>query len=408
MRFFPTKIQDTIKRFPSQFWLILGGMLLAETGSSLIWPFMTIYIRSTLGIPLAVVASLMTITSITTLASSFITGPIIDRFGRKGMMVTGLAVVAAVFITMAYTETLVGWAVIMFLRGLFIPVYRVGADAMVADLTTPENRQEAYALVRMMGNAGIAIGPSIGGMLVSRSYDISFFSGAIAFLVFSLLIMIFAKETLPSKVSGSYQQQLPGGLSPVFRDRPFLVTMGVYTLTVMGNAVLMMLLSVYAKENFNIPERQYGFIMATNALMVVLFQYPVTSITRRYSHLPVLAAGALLYSIGIGGVAYGSTFWYFWLCMVILTIGELVMSPTITTLVANIAPPEMRGRYMSIFGLTWGVGVGIGPVIAGYFSDQYFPAAMWHVGAIFALLSVIGFIVLSLINRKSTLFRIKA
>ncbi len=375
-------------------------MLLAETGSSLVWPFMTIYLRSTLEIPLAVAASLMTITSMTTLVSSFITGPIADRVGRKGMMVTGLAVIACIFTAMAFIQTFTGWAMIMFLRGLFIPVYRVGADAMVADLTNPGNRPEAYSLVRMIGNAGIAIGPSIGGFLAARSYTTSFLSAAIAFFVFSLLILFFARETLPLDLSSNNEKHLSGGFAPALRDRPFLAMVGTYTLTIMGNAVVMLLLSVYAKENYNVPESQYGFIMATNALMVVLLQYPVTKITKKYSPLPVLTVGALFYTVGIGGVAAGSTFWGFWLCMVILTIGELIMSPTITTLVANIAPPQMRGRYMSIFSLTWGIGVGVGPVIAGFFSDHFFLSAMWYVGAIFALLSVTGFFILYRINQK--------
>jgi MFS family permease len=399
-----TKAQCTYSRFPSQFWLILAGLLLAETGSSLIWPFMTIYLRSTLDIPLVVVASLMTITSLTSLASSLITGPIADHLGRKGMMVIGLLMVSGIFIAMVFTESLAGWAVIMFLRGLFIPVYRVGADAMVVDLTKPENRQEAYSLVRMVGNTGIAIGPSIGGFLVSHSYNISFFSAAVAFLVFSLLILVFSRETLPKKVTIDLMKDHSRGMGPVLRDRPFMALIMIYTLTIMGNAVLMMLLAVYAKENFNIPENQYGFIMATNAVMVVLFQYPITAVTKRFPALPVLALGALFYTLGIGGVAFGSTFTSFWICMVILTIGELIMSPTITTLVANIAPMEMRGRYMSVYGLTWGVGVGIGPVIAGYSSDRFFPAAMWYVGAIFALLSVAGFVILARINRKKALF----
>jgi MFS family permease len=399
-----TKAKSTFNRFPSQFWLILAGMLLAETGSSLIWPFMTINIRSTLDIPLAVVASLMTITSLTSLASSLITGPIADHLGRKGMMVVGLLMVSGIFIAMAFTESLAGWAVIMFMRGLFIPVYRIGADAMVVDLTKAENRQEAYSLVRMVGNTGIAIGPSIGGFLVSRSYNISFFSAAVAFLVFSLLILVFARETLPPKSAKVLKEDRSRGMGPVLRDRPFMALIMIYTLTIMGNAVLMMLLAVYAKENFNVLENQYGFIMATNAVMVVLFQYPITAVTKKFPALPVLALGALFYALGIGGVAFGSTFASFWFCMVILTIGELIMSPTITTLVANIAPADMRGRYMSVYGLTWGVGVGIGPVIAGYSSDHFFPAAMWYVGAIFALLSMAGFVILARVNRKKALF----
>ena len=69
--------------------------------------------------------------------------------------------------------------------------------------------------------------------------------------------------------------------------------------------------------------------------------------------------------MGAGSVALGGGFWGFWLSMVILTIGELLIAPTGTAVAANLAPPDMRGRYMGLYGITWGVAFGIGPVIGG-------------------------------------------
>jgi len=169
---------------------------------------------------------------------------------------------------------------------------------------------------------------------------------------------------------------------------------GVYTLAVIPSALLMILLAVYAKENFGVPESQYGFIMATNALMVVLFQYAVTHVSQRRPHLLVLTVGTLFYAVGVGSVALGRGFWAFWLSMVIATIGELLIVPTATALTANLAPPDMRGRYMGLYGLTWGVAFGIGPVVGGYLNDHIAPVTIWYSGLAIGLAAALGFVLL--------------
>jgi len=107
---------------------------------------------------------------------------------------------------------------------------------------------------------------------------------------------------------------------------------------------------------------------------------------------PLLAAGSLFYALGVGSVALGRSFPTFLFSMVLLTLGEMLMIPTATTLTANLAPPTARGRYMSVYGLTWGIGFGVGPVIGGLLHDRVGPAAIWWGGAGMALLAVLGFL----------------
>ncbi|MDT7948689.1 MAG: MFS transporter, partial [Thermoflexus sp.] len=141
-----------------------------------------------------------------------------------------------------------------------------------------------------------------------------------------------------------------------------------------------------------VPERLYGFIMTTNAAMVVGLQYGITRLAGRFPALSVLAVGALFYALGVGSVALGRSFPAFLFSMVLLTIGEMLMIPTATTLTANLAPPAARGRYMSVYGLTWGLGFGVGPVIGGLLHDQVGPMAIWWGGAGMALLAALGFL----------------
>ena len=70
----------------------------------------------------------------------------------------------------------------------------------------------------------------------------------------------------------------------------------------------------------------------------------------------------------------------FWGSMVVMTLGELAIVPTVSTYTANHAPAEQRARYMSLSSLTWQVASGIGPVFGGMLSDQFGPRTVWYGG----------------------------
>jgi MFS family permease len=388
--------------YPNQYWLMFWGMLVSTIGSSMIWPFLMIYVSERLTLPLAAVSSLMTLNAVMSFISSFVAGALADRFGRKWVMVISLAVNGLGYLLLSMANTLPIFAFVMGMNGFFNPLYRVGADAMMADLIPPEKRPEAYSIMRMSNNLGVALGPAIGGFIASASYTIAFYIAAIGMSIYGLLMAVFAHETLQSgpaigqfNKGGTVEREYLGGYNRILKDKPFLLFNLVWSLNQICAAMVWVLLSVYAKQNYNVPESLYGFIPTTNAIMVVLFQVAVTQVTRRYKSLSVLALGSVFYAAAVGSVAFGYGFWGFWISMVILTVGELMLVPTSTTYVANLAPADMRGRYMSVYGLTWVFAMGVGPLLGGVLNDQFGPKAIWYGGAFIGFLSVIGFIVLA-------------
>jgi MFS family permease len=156
-----------------------------------------------------------------------------------------------------------------------------------------------------------------------------------------------------------------------------------------------LLLPIYGKDNFGISESQYGFIMASNAITVILLQMPITLFVRRFKPLNILAFGAGFFALGFVGMIFANSFWTFMASMVVLSLGEIILVPTATTLAANSAPEDMRGRYMSIFGLAWGLADGVGPMFGGFLSDAIAPVATWYGGLVVTFLCLVGFIFLS-------------
>ena len=168
------------------------------------------------------------------------------------------------------------------------------------------------------------------------------------------------------------------------------------------NTMLWILMPVYAKTNYGIPEELYGWIPTTNAIMCVFLQYVVTRITRKHRTIPVLGVGMLIYAIGTGSVALMSGFWGFWLSMVILTFGELTFVSTASIYVADIAPADLRGRYMSMHWLGWGAARTLSPIIGGFLNDNIAPRAIWIGGLLIGLTSTLGILLLHRISAPRT------
>jgi MFS family permease len=372
------------------------GMLISTIGSSMIWPFLMIYVRQRVDMPLTQAASLMTINATAGLIAAFIAGPITDRIGRKWVMVVSLVGNGAVYFFMSNADSYLRFAVLMTMSGTFNPLYRVGADAMLADLIAPEKRPDAYALMRLSNNAGIAIGPMVGGFLSSISYTITFILAGSGMLIYSLLMAFFAKETLPQSVNQSENlMKTFGGYLQVFHDSKFLSFVGAFILAQMCAVMIWILMPVYANGIYNVSESLYGFIPATNALMVVFLQVYVTKITKRYRPLPVMAVGTFFYTIAVGSVVLSHSFIGFWINIVIMTVGELILMPTASAYAAGLAPTEMRGRYMSVVGLSWSAAAGIAPLLGGYLNDNVSPVATWYGGFVIGIIGVLDFLFIS-------------
>ena len=392
-------------RYPRQYWLMILGIVISTAGGSMVWPFMLIYAGGKLGLPLSSVASLISINAGVGLFASFLAGSLADRIGRKAVMVASLAMIGVAYIFMVQAETYTHFAILMAFIGLSNPLYQVGADAMLADMIPSEQRTDAYSINRIANNAAFGIGPAVGGFLASTSYALAFYGAAIGFIAYSVIWILFARETLNTQpdalnIASINPHPDSNGYLRVFKDKAYMAFVALVAIGLTAPSILWILMPVYAKSNFNIPESLYGWVPTTNAAMCVFIQYAVTNISRRYKTLPVIATGMFIYAIGTGSVALGTGFWGFWLSMVILTFGELIVVPTASKYVADISPEDMRGRYMSLYWFGWGLSRTVAPLIGGWLNDNISPKSIWIGGLLIGLTSVLGLILLNWFSQR--------
>jgi MFS family permease len=392
------RLKALYNEYPRQYWLMITGIVLSTAGGSMIWPFLLIYASGKLDMPLSTVAILISINAGTGLLASLIAGTLADKVGRKVVMNLSLTLNGIAYFLLMRAETYPQFVGLMILVGLSNPLYQVGADAMLADMIPSEKRTDAYAINRIANNAAFALGPAIGGFLATRSYDLAFYCAGIGFLTYSVLLFFLARETLNKSGTVTIPSTQLEGYGRVLKDRNYMAFVAMLSLGLIAPTMLWILMPVYAKINFGMPEALYGWIPTTNALMCVFVQYSVTSISRRYRTLPVLGSGMLIYALGAGSVALMSNFWGFWLSMVILTFGELTLVPTASKYVADLAPANLRGRYMSMHWLGWGMARTLAPIIGGFLNDNIAPRAIWIGGLLLGLTSTLGVFMLSRVS----------
>ncbi len=391
------------RAYPRQYWLMVAGMVISHAGGSLVWPYLLIFASGRLDLPLTAVGSLITIQAGAGMLASFIAGTLADRLGRKIVMLVSLASNGLIYLVLLGAQGYLEFAVLLALFGMSNPLYQVGADAMLADMVPSEQRTQAYAINRIASNTGFALGPAIGGFLASTSYDLAFYGAASGFLAYALLVALRFRETLPGRGAADAASRARGpavpekrrGYGVVVRDRRFLAFTGLLGFGLIAPTSLWILLAVYTKANFGLPEYLYGWIPTINAVMCVFVQYPVTMVTRRFAPLPVVTVGMFVYAIGAGSVALMTSFPGFVASMVVLTFGELILVPVASKYVADLAPPDLRGRYMSVYWLGWAASRAAAPLVGGFLNDQIAPIAIWYGALAIGLASTGGLAVLA-------------
>ena len=389
------KLKDIYKEYPVTFWRIIAVTFIDRVGGAMLFPFFALYLTKKFEIGMTQVGVLFVAFSISSFFGSMLGGAITDRFGRKSIILFGLVASSLSTLAMGFISTYEVFLTLAIFVGLLTDTAGPAHQAMIADILPEEKRAEGYGILRVSFNLAVAIGPAIGGILAATSYLSLFISDAVISLITAGLFLRFVPETKPETSPGEPQATMGGtfrGYLTVFRDTTFILFMGATILMVLTYMNMNTTLGVFLRDSHGIPEAGYGWLLSLNAAMVVVLQFPITRKIEKLKPLLVMAGGAFLNAIGFAMYGFVSTYFFFALAMVIITFGEMIVSPVSQALVARFAPEEMRGRYMAVFGISWGLPFAVGPVLAGVMLDNYDPRWLWYIAGGIGLLSVLGFL----------------
>jgi MFS family permease len=392
-----TKIKSVYAEYPKTFWTLVVVTFIDRLGGFLLFPFFALYITKKFNVGMTEVGILFALFAGSSFIGSFLGGALTDRIGRRSMVIFSLLTSAFSTLAMGFVDSLSAFYMIAIVSGIFTDTGGPAYNAIVGDLLPEEKRAQGYGVLRVALNVSAVIGPAIGGFLASRSYLALFVSDAIISSIVAIIVYFTIPETKPEALPGTQPESVAGsfkGYFRVFRDGAFVFFMIASVLAWMTYMNMNTTLGVFLRDVHGIPESGYGYIISLNAIIVVLFQFWTTRRLEKYPPMLVMALGTLLFAVGFTMYGLFSSYVWFMLAMVIITIGEMVAVPVSNAEVINFAPEDMRGRYSAVYGISWMLPSAIGPYLAGLIMDNYNPNLLWYACGICGALATAGFLIL--------------
>jgi MFS family permease len=378
------------------------GTALNYFGTGLILPFEIIYLHAVRGFPTAtaglVLATVMGTAAVVTLPA----GALLDRFRAKPILITGNLVSALGYGGLAFVDHPWQGFVCSAVGGAGFGVAGAANRLLILTLVRPEQRAASTALFRVAGNFGMGAGATVAGFIVAsadhlRTFQALYLFDAVTFAVFALVVLVRIPNPRPATAPSASDSGR--GFRAVARDRLLLALIaGNVVLVMVGGAFFTNVLSPFAKAHTPLGPGELGVVFFLNTFFIVVAQVPATRVVKRMRRTHALAATSALFAVGLLAVLLATLTRSTPVATtvlagvaIVIAIGECAQFVVLGPLVAELAPPHLLGRYMSLYGLSFTAGVSLGPAVGGTLLATS-PDAVWWGGALTLALTAAGFL----------------
>ena len=366
-----------LRAHPRQFWVLTLGIFIYVAAAALAFPFEAIYLRRYLGTSMSMIGVVFGLVPLAVMPVQFWGGQLTDRLGRRVVIMSSVLVGVVWFVGFAFVTELWQVALLVAFESAFgWPLFQTASNAMIADLLPAEKRQEGFGITRVAMNLGVVIGPALAGVAIGwgASFRTLFLAAAAGCMLMVVMMALWIRESRPASALLPVRhtdREGRSGYRIVFHDRVFIVFCLVAVLPVFCIGNFGSIYAVYVTDFLGVPYREWGYLLALNAGVVAVVQYPLVRALRRRNRMVLLAISSALLAVGIGGSAFAASLWSLVFLIIVLSVGETLLSPVASAEVADLAPEAVRGRYMGVWTVVWNGGAALGPAFGGWAMDAF-------------------------------------
>lgn len=342
-----------------EIYILFVGKLVTAMGS-FVWPMLTFFLTTKLGLSDGMSTLLIATASVLSFPAALLGGKLADRFSRRSIILLFDCITVSLYLLAAVLPLTIGTAVILFLAGLFQTIESPAYDALNSDFSTTQQREKAYSLSYLGFNLGFIVGASLSGILFENHLRLAFCINGLSIFVSTVLIFFFVhtknaisedKEKFLESYS-EYELPVDERLSvlTILRQRPVLL--GVLLtgcFASMPSNLVGILLPLQLKDAMGEAGATiYGYLNSLNGFVVIAFTPILTIALKRVTEIPKAMLGLLLYVAGIFFFSLDAAVAVLFVGMFILTLGEVVTVLGVNPYNSRRIPTSHRGRIGGI------------------------------------------------------------
>jgi len=362
-------------RLPTKVRIMLVGILFSAIGNGLVLPYMFLFVHNILGFSTLTAGVLLSYGALSALVVSPIWGSLVDRYGARPVLMFSLVVSAISYASLSLVNTLFQ----LFFVFTFCCIGQSGmwpAQGAINTFLTPEHlRERIYGAQFAVLNLGIGIGGLLSSTWVkldnARTFEILFIGDGISYLLYLSAVIFLGKVENKSIGALDSKPNEDSGWSTVLADRIFRKVWLISLFAIFcGYAQLEVGFAAFSTSEAGLQPRDLAWAFAANTFLIATCQLWVTKKLINYSRKFAISAAVLFWALAwaalaLSGIKFISPLFWAIACQFIFGIGEMIWSPILPSIVNQLAPDHLRGRYNSASAATWQVGQIAGPAFAG-------------------------------------------
>ena len=269
-----------------------------------------------------------------------------------------------------------------FLNSFFEPT----SQALIADITEKDKRMKAFSLRYTAINIGASAGPLMGAYFATVQANLTFMMTGIIYFIYAVILWkLMNRFQIQSNLGNAKKVVFKDAVKILQADKAlrYFILGGI--LIALGYSQIQSNLPQHLAHSVNNGITLYSILLSINAVFVIVMQIPISTIVEKYSVMKVMMAGTIFLCLGLFGFGFSFNWPTAIAAMVILTIGEILIFPSSSVVIDQLAPDHLRGTYFGAnqFRKT---GQFLGPIFGGFL--------LKHIGGMhgFYLIALITFL----------------
>lgn len=374
------RIFQMYKGLRREVYILCFGRFVTAMGS-LIWPMLTLILKSKLGFDAEQIAAWFLIFGIMQIPFGLCGGKMTDKYNKRNLIIIFDLISVALYVITAILPLTPVSLCIYFIGSLFQHMEWPAYDALIAELTKDKEREKAYSLMYLAANTGVVFAPTLGGLLFNHYLWLSFLLCGIAVFSSTVLIFLFIPKEMDKVVNdNTYEDRAEGRLRDVIKTRKILI---FYML------LACMALTIYNQFNYTLPMQMdeifgmqgavfFGMLTSVNGIVVITCTPIFTHLTLKWNDLDRIIVGVFIQIIGLSTYFfYDDQFAFYVVSMVILTVGEVIHTLGMNPYLSKRIPSSHRGRITALGNMCMQVASSAGNTVVGKIIVLYTFKGVW-------------------------------